>query len=132
MTYVPEDPLGKELIRLVRILAGHEIKLIVGGGYGLLLKAALLSASRERTRIEPIPAARSTTDLDFFLHAEIISSVEKCEIIRKVLDDDYDPIESSKYWQFIRKDTDEGPIKVDLLASPPESTELRELSNASV
>lgn len=77
MTYVPEDPLGKELIRLARILAGHEIKLIVGGGYGLLLKAALLSASRERTRIEPIPAARSTTDLDFFLHAEIISSVEK-------------------------------------------------------
>lgn len=46
-----------------------------------------------------------------------------------MLDDDYDPIESSKYWQFIRKDTDEGPIKVDLLASPPESTELRELTS---
>src|SRR5438477_8017551 len=121
--YVPEDPLRKELIRLARILAKHEIKLIVGGGYGLFLKAGLLGATQERTRVEPIPFARSTTDLDFFLDAEIISSVDKCRVIRNVLDEEYDPIEGSMYWQFSRKGISEGlerPIKVDLLASPPE------------
>lgn len=133
MSYTPQDPLGKELLRLARILASDGINITVGGGYGLFLKAAISSTAGERTRVEPIPFARSTTDLDFFLNAEIISSVEKCEAIRKVLDQEYTPIEGSQYWQFRRNDTAEGferPIKVDLLASPPESTELRNMTSA--
>lgn len=130
-----DDPLGEELIRLARELEAHEIPLIVGGGYGLFLKTKLLLESKKPTRIIPFPSARSTEDLDFFLQAEIVSSDAKFRKIREVLDKDYDPIKGAEYYQFIKKVPISGPaepIKVDFLAFPPESDELRRLVDVDV
>ncbi|MEP7074339.1 MAG: hypothetical protein ABI878_00905 [Acidobacteriota bacterium] len=130
-----DDPLGEELIRLARELEPHEISLIVGGGYGLFLKTKQLLESKERTRIDPFPSARSTEDLDFFLQAEIVSSDAKFRKIREVLDKDYEPISGAEYYQFKKKVLTSGiaqPIKVDFLAFPPESDELRKLVDVDV
>jgi len=130
-----DDPLGEELIRLARELEAHEIPLIVGGGYGLFLKTKLLLESQEQTRIDPFPSARSTEDLDFFLQAEIVSSDAKFRKIREVLDKDYEPIKGAEYYQFKKRAPTFGlaqSIKVDFLAFPPESDELRKLVDVDV
>lgn len=130
-----DDPLGEELIRLASELEQHQIPLIVGGGYGLFLKTKLLLESKEPTRINPFPSARSTEDLDFFLQAEIVSSDAKFRKIREVLDLDYEPIKGAEYYQFKKKGATAGlprPIKVDFLASPPESEDLRRLVDVDV
>lgn len=130
-----DDPLGVELIRLARELETHDIPLIVGGGYGLFLKTKLLLELNEPTRIDPFPSARSTEDLDFFLQTEIVSSDAKFREIRKVLDKDYEPIKGAEYYQFKKRVLTSGlaqPIKVDFLAFPPESVELRKLVDVDV
>ena len=127
-----DDPLGMELMRLARKLELYEIRLIVGGGYGLLLKTKLSIETKLRTRIDPFPAARSTDDLDFFLQAEIVASGENFRTIQSILDDDYEPISNAKYYQFRKKEMIFGlsrPVKVDILAAPPESPELIEVTD---
>lgn len=130
-----DDPLGLELIRLTREMARFQIPLIVGGGYGLFLQTKWLLESKEPTRIDPFPSARSTEDLDLFLHAEIVSSDAKFRKIREVLDKDYEPIKGAEYYQFIKNVPSAGlasPIKVDFLAFPPESENLRKLVDVDV
>lgn len=58
------DPLRKELQALARDLQARDIPLIVGGGYGLLLRTELIRSSGSRTLIPDLPTARSTEDLE--------------------------------------------------------------------
>lgn len=60
------DLLRKELISLSEKLQAHNIKLILGGGYGLLLRTEHLSNNNSPTLFKDIPIARSTNDLDIF------------------------------------------------------------------
>ena len=76
-----QDPLCEQLRLIGWELQKDEIKLIMGGGYGLVLKTEYIRQTNARTRFEEIPQARSTNDLDLFLNAEIITSVEKIEKI---------------------------------------------------
>ena len=81
-----QDPLREQLRLLALELQKDEIKLILGGGYGLLLKTEYIRQTNAVTRFEEIPQARSTNDLDLFLSAEIITSTEKIEKIRDALE----------------------------------------------
>lgn len=116
------DLLGAELQRLAAALAPHDVPVIIGGGYGLLLRQQHVEASGEPT-LRAIPEARSTNDLDVFLTVELVADAEKMAALRDVLSElDYDPVEGAKYYQFARDVAYRGEtrqVKVDLLAPPP-------------
>lgn len=118
------DPLRDELRRLARSLEAHAIKLIVGGGYGLLLRTEYVRRSGARTRFAELPGARSTNDIDVFLSAEIITDGAKTTRIREALDDlGYVPVESAKFYQFVHPVEYAGlprGVKIDFLAAPVE------------
>ncbi len=124
-----KDPLREQLRLLALELQKEEIKLILGGGYGLVLKTEYTRQTNVATRFEEIPQARSTNDLDLFLSAEIITSAEKIEKIRDALQKlKFEPV--APFFQFHLPLTFEGleqSVKIDLLAAPPETDEQRKL-----
>ncbi|MGC2236066.1 MAG: hypothetical protein WA584_07885 [Pyrinomonadaceae bacterium] len=115
------DPLREQLRLLALELQKDEIKLILGGGYGLVLKTEYIRQTNAATRFEEIPQARSTNDLDLFLSAEIITSAEKIEKIRDALSKlKFEPL--APFFQFQLPTVFEGfekPVKIDLLAALP-------------
>lgn len=123
------DPLREQLRLLAAELKKDEIKLILGGGYGLVLKTEYVRRTNAITRFAEIPQARSTNDLDLFLSAEIITSAEKIEKIRDALEKlKFEPI--APFFQFSLPVVFEGrdlPVKIDLLAAPPVTEAERKL-----
>lgn len=124
-----QDPLCEQLQLLVLELQKDEIKLILGGGYGLVLKTEYIRQTQAVTRFEEIPQARSTNDLDLFLSAEIITSAEKIEKIRDALQKlKFEPV--APFFQFQLPTVFEGlekPVKIDLLAALPLTEATRKL-----
>ncbi len=116
------DPLNTELVKIAKALQQHDVKLIIGGGYGLALKTQQIIDSGKRTRLQ-IPPARSTEDLDLFLRLEIITDAAKMEAIRDALQKlGYRPV--AEFFQFeaiIDLPGGHGTIKVDLLAPRPKT-----------
>jgi len=117
------DPLREQLRLLAIELQKNDIKLILGGGYGLVLRTEYIRRTQAATRFEEIPEARSTNDLDLFLSAEIITSAEKIEKIRDALETlKFEPV--APFFQFQLPVVYEGlekPVKIDLLAALPET-----------
>lgn len=116
------DLLGAELQELATKLAPHDVPVIIGGGYGLLLRQQHVEASGEPT-LRAIPEARSTNDLDVFLTVELVADAEKMAALRDVLKElDYKAVEGAEHYQFARDVAYRGEtrqVKVDLLAPPP-------------
>jgi hypothetical protein len=117
-----DDPLLSQLRQLAANLAAKNIPLVIGGGYGLLLKANHVERIRARTRLEQIPIARSTGDIDVFLTTEVIIDKNNMAAIRQALDElDYSPVVGAEFYQFFRKVIVEGAprnLKFDFLAAP--------------
>lgn len=113
------DILRQELISLAQLLANRNIKLIIGGGYGLLLRTEFLSNNNFPTLFNQIPIARSTNDLDIFLSSEIVTSLDKMKTIRMVLNQlGYNPKPGAEFYQFWRPITIQGQsrfLKLDFL-----------------
>jgi hypothetical protein len=106
------DALATALRELALELHPHEIPLIIGGGYGLILRQQHLDATGEPT-LRPYPAGRSTEDLDVFLRAEVIADAAKVETIRDTLDRlQYVPVERAKYYQFVREIEHRGRVSM--------------------
>ena len=116
------DLLEKELIGLSSELSSVRIPLIVGGGYGLILKQRHVEKSGEKT-IRGFPEARSTNDLDVFLTMEFVSDAVCMESPRTALfDRGFSPVSGAEHYQFERVVSHRGQdrqIKIDLLAAPP-------------
>jgi len=135
---IADDPLKTQLIILAEKLKPINIPLIIGGGYGLLLRTESIRRSGIRTRFPDFPPARSTEDLDIFFHTEIITDAKRFEIVRDVLAEvGYRCVEEAKYYQFVREIQYLGQtrtIKVDLLAGPvpPEFTEKVRIRNRRI
>jgi len=127
-----DDPFKRELVALDRALDGA-VPLIVGGGYGLVLREGLLRAARARTR-RRYPSARSTEDIDLFLKLELLLDSARAQRFREALDGlGYVPVESAKYYQFVRKIAvggGERTLKIDLLTRVPESAEEKQAARA--
>lgn len=72
------DTLRTALLELARAAAASELRVFLGGGYGLYLKQVYLAQSGIRTLIpvEAWPRPRATADLDLFLSTEIIVDLE--------------------------------------------------------
>lgn len=85
----PEDVLEASLLDLLFELRETDLRLILGGGYGLYQKRRMaVKAMSEGARllIPAIPPARSTNDLDVFLHTEIIADASSSQKLREALD----------------------------------------------
>ena len=116
------DPLLNQLRQFAKKLAEQKISLVIGGGYGLLLKANHIQRTGARTRLEEIPIARSTGDIDVFLTTEVIIDKNKMAAIRQALDElGYSPVPGAEYYQFFREVVIAGVprnLKFDFLAAP--------------
>lgn len=123
------DPLREQLRLLASELQNKDIRLILGGGYGLVLRTEYVRQTQAATRFDEIPEARSTNDLDLFLSAEIITSAEKTEKVRDALTKlGFEPI--APFFQFrlpVEYEGLEKPVKIDLLAAPPAGEAERKL-----
>lgn len=123
------DLLHAELRHLAGALDAHSIPLILGGGYGLLLRQRFVEHSGVQT-VREIPEARSTNDLDIFLTVDIVTDAEKMGALRDVLHvSGYQVIAGAEHYQFRKNVIHRGSprdIKVDILAPPPRDPWLRE------
>lgn len=122
------DPMREQLIKLAGKLQKDDIKLIIGGGYGLLLKREHLALTKIPTRFE-LPEARSTNDIDTFLRTEVITDGTKLNIIKAALEDlGFKPV--APYFQFEVPIDDKNPdlkVKIDFLAAPPSTDQEKQL-----
>jgi hypothetical protein len=126
-----DDPLLSQLRRFTEKLTEKNVRLIIGGGYGLLLKANHIQRIGARTRLEHIPIARSTGDIDVFLTTEVIIDKNNMATIRQALDElEYSPVPGAEYYQFFREVTIAGAtrnLKFDFLAAPVTGEQARKV-----
>ena len=124
------DPLEIALSELALKAMEHDIQLIVGGGYGLVLSVGRIRALGLRT-LRPVPEARSTQDLDLFLKAELLVDEPRIMKLRDILNDlGYRAVRGAEYYQFMRDveiDARQWNVKIDLLAPLPLDGEKRKL-----
>ena len=114
-----DDPLLDALRELLRELQPHGVTLIVGGGFGLVLRARYLDASRARTRAA-VPRVRATEDLDCFLRREQIIDAECTRRIRESINRlGYDLLTPNFQFTRSRADSAPGPsVRLDFLSGP--------------
>lgn len=118
----PMPTLRTALLDLLYETRGADLKLILGGGYGLYLKREILREQNTRTLLDQWPEARSTNDLDLFLRPELLINATNlrplAEAIRQL---GYEVIPGAEKYQFVRPgpsgDT-QGAFKIDFLTGP--------------
>ena len=69
--------LRTSLLDLLHNIKGADIRLIIGGGFGIYLKTDHVLRQRARTLLNEWPAPRSTNDIDLFLRPELLVEPEK-------------------------------------------------------
>jgi hypothetical protein len=116
------DQLLASLLDLLAELDRRGITLTVGGGFGLYLKRRHLEETKERTLFAELPELRSTNDLDLFLRAEVLASLDRsrevAEVIRSL---GYVPVEQARFLQWKRSVRVGGlnqEVKIDVLVGP--------------
>ena len=70
MITIPD--LQTSLLDLLHEMEDTDIKLIIGGGFGIYLKTDLVQRLGIRTLLREWPEPRSTNDLDLFLRPELL------------------------------------------------------------
>lgn len=110
------------LSALARQLEPNGTRLLICGGFGLVLRHRHIQQSGATTLMELVPV-RSTEDVDLLLTEDIITDAEQAKRLRLALDElGYDVVEKAKHFQFKRDVTLGGQsrsIKFDLLAPEP-------------
>lgn len=116
--------LSDALCELLKHIEGTDIKLIVGGGFGIYLKVEHVRKLGARTLIDPEfwPEARSTNDLDLFLRPELLVDSAKLKpLAQAIYDLDYKPVPGAEKYQFVKTTggkTEAATLKIDLLTGP--------------
>lgn len=65
------------LLDLLHEIEGSEIKVIIGGGFGIYLKVVHVAKEGRRTLWREWSESRATNDLDLFLRPELLIESEK-------------------------------------------------------
>ena len=114
--------LTNALLDLSHELSGRDLRLIVGGGFGIYLKHYDLLKTGSRTLLSRWPEPRSTNDLDLFLRVELLANSLRLEPLVTALDRlGYRPVETAKYYQFCKPGPEgdaAGSLKIDILTGP--------------
>ena len=110
------------LLDLLHELKDADLRLIVGGGFGIFLRYQDYLRTKPRTLLETWPEPRSTNDLDLFLRAELMLDSKRLESLAEALNRlGYKPLETAKYYQFVKpgpEGGEAGSLKVDVLTGP--------------
>jgi hypothetical protein len=110
------------LLDLSHELAGADLKLIIGGGFGIYLKYREFLKTTRTTLLSKWPEPRSTNDLDLFLRAELLTDSRRLvPLVQALKILGYKPVETAKYCQFFKPGPgggEAGSLKVDILTGP--------------
>ena len=122
--------LQTSLLDLLQEIKGTEIKLIVGGGFGIYLKIDHVIRTGARTLFQQRPEPRSTNDLDLFLRPELLIESEKLKPLAKAISKlGYQVVRGAEKYQFVKAGPVggvPGSIRIDILTGPREDfTETR-------
>jgi len=120
MITIPD--LQTALLDLLHELEGSEIKLIIGGGYGIYLKTEHVRRRAVRTLLQEWPEPRSTNDLDLFLRPELLIESAKLEPLAEAIAKlGYQVVAGAEKYQFVKpgpQGAQTGSVKIDLLTGP--------------
>ena len=113
------------LLDLLEKIRDSEIKLIVGGGFGIYLKTFHVKRLEMRTLLDQWPEPRSTNDLDLFLRPELLIESSKLKpMVRAISGLGYQVVPGAENYQFVKSGpggTDAGSVKIDILTGPQSS-----------
>jgi hypothetical protein len=119
----PFARLASHLLDLLQALEGHEIPLIIVGGFGQALRHQRVNESGERTLLIPIPSVRTTEDIDAILRLDLLANIEKMIFLKERLFElGYQVVPGAETYQFFKPDTatnNQRNVKIDLLARKP-------------
>jgi hypothetical protein len=108
------------LLELTHEIGKGDLRLIVGGGFGIYLKYREIRRSHPKTLLGQWPEPRSTNDLDLFLRTELLVDSQRLIPLVIALETlGYHAVE--KYYQFAKPGPggrETGGLKIDLLAGP--------------
>jgi hypothetical protein len=114
--------LTTSLLDLLAEIAGEDIQLIIGGGFGIYLKTEFVKQLEARTLLDQWPEPRSTADIDLFLRPELLIKSEQlkplADALRKLM---YEPVPGAENYQFKKPGPDggeAGSVKIDILTGP--------------
>lgn len=110
------------LLDLLHEVQDTDIKLIIGGGFGIYLKADHVRHLGVQTLLREWPEPRSTNDLDIFLRPELlIHSATLKPLAEAIARLGYQAIPGAEKYQFVKPGpggVQAGSIKIDLLTGP--------------
>jgi hypothetical protein len=110
------------LLDLLQKIQGTEIKLIIGGGFGIYLKTNHAKRLVMRTLLDQWPEPRSTNDLDLFLRPELLIDSSRLKpMVSAITDLGYQVVPGAENYQFVKPGpggTDAGSVKIDILTGP--------------
>ena len=110
-------------IQLMSAVEKANLKIVIGGGYGLFLKSELIAQQNLPTILPKFDVGtRSTDDIDVFLDIEIIAEPDQTKMMKQVIDDmGFIVKKGAEHYQFLKSDDVYGKIntvKIDLLTGP--------------
>ncbi len=114
--------LTTSLLDLLLEIEGRDIKLIIGGGFGVFLKINHVQQLGVRTLLQEWPEPRSTNDLDLFLRpALLIDSAKLKPLAEAIKRLGYQVVVGAEKYQFVRpglRGTIASSVKIDILTGP--------------
>jgi hypothetical protein len=114
--------LQTSLLDLLLEIEGTDIKLIIGGGFGIYLKADHVQRLGARTLLREWPEPRSTNDLDLFLRPELLIKSAKLKPLAEAIARlGYQAVPGAEKYQFIKPGPggdQAGGVKIDILTGP--------------
>jgi hypothetical protein len=120
MITIPD--LQTSLLDLLHEMEGSEVKIIIGGGFGIYLKVAHVAEERHRTLFRECPEPRSTNDLDLFLRPELLIESAKLQPLAEAIKRlGYQVVSGAEKYQFVKLGpggADAGSVKIDILTGP--------------
>src|SRR5690242_19282927 len=91
------------LLDVLHETRGDDLKLIIGGGYGIYLKREHVQQVGIRTLFSEWPEARSTNDLDLFLRPELLIDSQRLKPLAETLGRlGYQVISGAEKYQFAK------------------------------
>ena len=114
--------LQTSLFDLLHEIEGSEVKVIIGGGFGIYLKVAHVAKEGRRTLWREWPEPRSTNDLDLFLRPELLIESKKLKPMAEAIARlGYQVVSGAEKYQFVKPGfggADAGSVKIDILTGP--------------
>lgn len=129
--------MGETLVELASQFQDNDMILLVGGGYGIELRAQWVNTEGLSTRFDELYPPRSSDDIDVFLSLELLVDSEKNKLVRNILETmNYVPRPGAENFHFVHeqeREEDRGLYpKIDLLAENPEKDSRVEINSPRV